>query len=133
MALFTSYLKPGVYTAVIYSDAGISLFGSARIPVLIGEGLEYSTVENKELHRGSSNVADEQEVLEDLSASIDGHTRSFSTTYSPVVKGDGTGTGQGGWAVTLQADDETAHGLAGVLCPRSLLVKGRSLGRLNWL
>ena len=92
MALFSTYTKPGVYTTVVYTDAGVSVFGSARIPVLIGEGLEFTTVSNQELHRGSSNVADEQQVLEDLSAQIDGVTRTFETTYSPVVTGDGTGT-----------------------------------------
>ena len=91
MALFGSYAQPGVYTDVIISGGGQPLFGSARIPILIGEGQEFFTQNNVELFRGSSSVADDQIVNENISDQVTGLTRSFNTTYFPVVLGDGTG------------------------------------------
>lgn len=91
MSLFSQYTKPGVYTSVIYEEGGVSIFGSARIPVLIAEGQEAFTVANQEMHRGSSSVADEQRVLENISDQIKGG-RSYKTGYTPVVTGDGKGT-----------------------------------------
>lgn len=91
MSLFAQYTKPGVYTSVIYEEGGVSLFGSARIPVLIAEGQEVFTVANQEMHRGSSSVADEQRVLENISDQIKGG-RTYKTGYTPVVTGDGKGT-----------------------------------------
>ena len=92
MALFGSYAEPGVYTDVVISGGGQPLFGDALIPVLIGEGLEYFAFSNKEIHRGSSSVADDQAVGENISDQITGMDRSFHTTYFPVVTGDGSGT-----------------------------------------
>src|SRR6185369_12748400 len=92
MALFGSYAQPGVYTSVVIDGGGQPLFGNARIPVIIGEGLEYFTQTNVELFRGSSSVADDQVVNENISDQVDGSTRTFSVTYPPVVTGDGTGT-----------------------------------------
>lgn len=90
--IFTQYTKPGVYTTVSIDDGGVSLFGDQRIAVLIGEGQESFTQTGLELHRGSSAVADELKVEEDISSQIDGVTRAFTTSYSPIVHGDGKGT-----------------------------------------
>ena len=46
MALFQQYTQPGVYTTVVVEEAGISIFGDARIPVLIGEGQETRQFKN---------------------------------------------------------------------------------------
>jgi hypothetical protein len=92
MALFGSYAQPGVYTDVIIEGGGQPLFGSARIPVIIGEGQEFFTQNNVELFRGSSAVADDQIVNENISDQVTGLTRNFNTTYFPVVLGDGSGT-----------------------------------------
>ena len=92
MALFGSYAQPGVYTSVVIDGGGQPLFGAARIPVIIGEGLEYFTNNNVELHRGSSAVADDQVVNENISDQVTGTNRTFHVTYFPVVTGDGTGT-----------------------------------------
>lgn len=92
MALFGSYAQPGVYTQVQIDGGGQPLFGSARIPVIIGEGLEFFENDNIEIHRGSSAVADDQVVDENISDQVNGTTRSFNTTYFPVVTGDGSGT-----------------------------------------
>ena len=98
MALFDQYTKPGVYTRETVEDPGIILFGDLRIPVFVGEGVEEFTNKNVVLHRGSSSVADDLVVKENISDQLydeSGNyvpTRSFKLTYFPVVKGDGTGT-----------------------------------------
>jgi hypothetical protein len=92
MALFSEYTKPGVYVRDSVEDAGIPLFGSVRIPVLIGEGEETRTRTGISLHRGSSNYSDELAVREDLTAQVDGISRKFSLRFFPVVTGDGKGT-----------------------------------------
>ena len=92
MALFEQYTKPGVYTRETVEDPGTILFGDLRIPVFIGEGEETTSYKNIELHRGSSSVADDLVVKEDVSDQVTGFTREFHTTYFPVVKGDGNGT-----------------------------------------
>ena len=92
MALFTSYCPPGVYTNVILNAQSSAAIGTARVPVIIGEGLQYFTFPNVELFRGSSAVQDDQAVNEDISDQITGFGRSFTTTYFPVVDGTGKGT-----------------------------------------
>ena len=91
MPLFTQYTRPGVYTSVVYEEAGVSLFGDARIPVLIAEGQETLKLTEQELHRGSSSSTDERRVLENLSHQVVGG-RSYILTYGPVTDGNGKGT-----------------------------------------
>ena len=91
MALFTSYAQPGVYTDVVIGQVGQPLFGSSRIPVIIGEGVEDQLHPNVELFRGSSAIADDQSVNENISDQVTGLTNSFNTTFAPVT--DGTGKG----------------------------------------
>lgn len=91
MALFGSYAPPGVYTSVVIEGGNVPLFGSARIPVIIGEGLEYFTQSNVELFRGSSAVADDQVVDENLSNQVTGLNNTFTVTYPPVTDGSGKG------------------------------------------
>jgi hypothetical protein len=92
MALFAEYTNPGVYVQDSTEEAGIPLFGVARVPVLVGEGEETRSFTGINLHRGSSTYTDEQVVRENLSAQVDGLTRKFKLTYFPVVNGDGKGT-----------------------------------------
>ena len=92
MALFTSYAPPGVYTNEVFNAQSSAAIGTARIPVIIGEGQQYFTFSNQELFRGSSATQDDQAVNEDISDQVTGFTRSFNTTYYPVVDGKGKGT-----------------------------------------
>lgn len=92
MALFTSYAPPGVYTTEIFISNTATTLGTARIPVIIGEGQQYFTVSNYELFRGSSPVQDDQSVNENISDQVTGLTQSFNTTYFPVTDGTGHGT-----------------------------------------
>jgi hypothetical protein len=92
MALFSSYAPPGVYTSVVLQPTSAPLFGSARIPVIIGEGVENFVFDNIEIFRGSSATNDDQSVNEDISAQVTGLTNMFQTTYFPITNGAGTGT-----------------------------------------
>src|SRR5271170_5813888 len=91
MALFTSYAPPGVYTTEIFVVNTATVLGTARIPVIIGEGVQFFTDSNIELFRGSSPVQDDQSVNENISDQVTGLTQNFNTTFFPVV--DGTGKG----------------------------------------
>jgi hypothetical protein len=91
MALFTSYAPPGVYTTEIFISNTATATGTARIPVIIGEGQQFFTVSNFETFRGSSPVQDDQSVNENISDQVTGLTRGFNTTFYPVT--DGTGKG----------------------------------------
>jgi len=91
MALFTSYAPPGVSTTEIFVSNTASNVGTARIPVIIGEGVQFFTINNQELFRGSSPVQDDQSVNENISDQVTGFTQNFQTTFYPVV--DGTGKG----------------------------------------
>jgi hypothetical protein len=91
MALFNTYAPPGVYTSVVIQPASAPLFGSARIPVIIGEGVQNFVFSNEEIFRGSSATADDQSVNEDISAQVTGLNNTFQVTYFPVVTGTGKG------------------------------------------
>ncbi len=93
MALVSSsYTPPGVYTTTVLNNTGATLAGNARVPVLIGEGQEFFTQDNVELHRGSSATADDLIVDENISNQVNGTTRTYQTLHFPVVTGTGSGT-----------------------------------------
>src|SRR5271157_542234 len=92
MALFTSYAPPGVYTQVILQTNAAPTLGTARIPVIIGEGQQYFNANNVELFRGSSSVQDDQSVNENISNQVTGLSRTFQTSFYPVTNGQGNGT-----------------------------------------
>lgn len=93
MGLFNSYVPPGVYTRVVEEDQSAFDYTGQRIGVLIGEGTETKKYSDQTMHRGSSNMADELVVEENISDQVDGLTRTFTLpAYGPVVTGDGTGT-----------------------------------------
>ncbi len=91
MALFTSYAPPGVYTTEVFIANTATLAGTARIPVILGEGQQFFTVSNFETFRGSSPIQDDQSVNENISDQVSGLTQNFNTTFFPVT--DGTGKG----------------------------------------
>jgi hypothetical protein len=91
MALFTSYAPPGVYTQVVLQTNAAPTLGTARIPVIIGEGQQFFNNNNVELFRGSSSVQDDQSVSENISNQVTGLTRTFNTSFYPVTDGSGKG------------------------------------------
>lgn len=133
MALFQSYAPPSVYTQVVIQASGAPLFGNARIPVIIGEGQTFFTFPNAELIRGSSAVADNQVIDEDLSNQVTGLVNTFKVTFFPVT--DGTGKG----IVTndptkIQATSEglplvitSLNGATGVFTTQQILPLGNDL------
>jgi hypothetical protein len=133
MALFDQYTKPGVYTSETVADPGIILFGDLRIPIFIGEGQETFSLKNQEMHRGSSAVADDLVVKENISDQITGFTRQFQLGYFPVVKGDGTGTTTSTPVdITVLADGAPAtvtslNGTTGVIQLHDIYVPGTTL------
>lgn len=104
MALFDSYTVPGVYTDVNIVDAGAPLFGTTRVPVIIGEGQESFTYSNVELHRGSSSTSDEQVVGENISSQVDGTRTTFQLGYYPVMTGDGSSVSNNPSDISVLAD-----------------------------
>ena len=138
MALFTSYAQPGVYTDVVIGQAGGPLFGSNRIPVLIGEGVEEQLHPNVELFRGSSAIADDQSVNENISDQVTGFTNNFQVTFPPVV--DGTGKGivtNDPTKIQVQMTDQdgnvtpvtviSLNGLAGTFVTQAIIPAGNTL------
>ena len=92
MALFSSYAAPGVFTFEQFIAQAATANVAVRIPVFIGEGQQFFTFNNVELFRGSSSVADDQSVNENISDQCaSGLTQSFQTTFYPVVDGSGKG------------------------------------------
>lgn len=93
MALINqSYTPPGAYVTETFSPSTTTLNPAARLAVLIGEGQESFTKSDVQMFRGSSATSDNQVVGENISAQVDGTTRSFQLAHYPVVAGDGTGT-----------------------------------------
>ena len=134
MALFSSsYVAPGVYTEVALNATTAPLFGNLRIPVLIGEGQETFTFSNIELFRGSSSVADNQVVSEDLSAQITAPTRTLQLTYFPLVTGAGTGNTNVGPTDVQVVDNGipvtilSVNGATGVATAQTLFEPGDSI------
>jgi hypothetical protein len=89
---FDSFVFPGVYTKTLNEPPLATAAGDIRVPAFIGVGEESIPVDNYEMIRGSSSMADNKIVKEDVSSQVTGMNRNFNITYTPIVKGDGTGT-----------------------------------------
>jgi hypothetical protein len=89
---FDSFAFPGVYTKTLNEAPLATASGELRIPAFIGVGDENTPVNNYEMIRGSSSMADNPIVRENVSAQFDGTNRNFTVSFFPVVNGDGTGT-----------------------------------------
>lgn len=84
-----AYRMPGVYTRTLYDPRSVNIAGLDRLAVLIGEGRETFEAEDVPLVRGSSAYLDIP-VTEDLSSQVNGITDTFTMSYTPITKGDGT-------------------------------------------
>ena len=92
-----SFVFPGVLTRTLTEGPTATAAGSLRYPAIIGVGREEFRTEGYELVRGSSSVADNVIVGEDLGNNgegntIDGVETVFQVKNYPIVKGDGRGT-----------------------------------------
>ena len=89
---FDSFSFPDVYTQTINEPPRPTAAGSLRFPAFIGVGEETFPVKDYEMIRGSSSLADNKIVKENVSSQFTGTNRNFTVTYYPVVTGNGTGT-----------------------------------------
>jgi hypothetical protein len=92
MGPFESFAFPGVYTQTLNEAARVTSAGGLRFAAFVGVAEEETQVDNFEMIRGSSSMADNKIYKEDVSAQFTGANRNFSVTWYPVVSGNGTGT-----------------------------------------
>jgi hypothetical protein len=89
---FDSFAFPDVYTETQNQAPTATAAGELRIPAFIGVGQEQIPVNNYEEIRGSSSMADNPIVRENVSSQITGTNRNFTVSFFPIVDGGGTGT-----------------------------------------
>lgn len=89
---FDSFSFPNVYTKTLNEAPTATAAGDLRIPALIGVADEDVPVNNYEMIRGSSAMADNKITRENVSSQVLGTNRNFQVTYYPIVKGDGNAT-----------------------------------------
>jgi len=89
---FDSFSFPGVYTRTLTEPPKATAAGDIRVPAFIGVTTDTIPVNNFEMFRGSSSMADNHIVGEDVSAQFTGSNRNFTVSIKPIVKGDGSGT-----------------------------------------
>lgn len=87
-----SFAFPGVFTRTINEATATTAAGDIRFPAIIGVGAEELRVSDFEMVRGSSAVADNLIIDEDVSAQLDGTNKTFVVENFPIVTGDGNGT-----------------------------------------
>ena len=92
MGPLESFVFPGVYTKTITEAPGATASGDIRIPAFIGTSAEVVRVGNFEMVRGSSAIADNLILDEDVSSQLTGLNNSFTVENFPIVTGDGSGT-----------------------------------------
>jgi len=89
---FESFSFPGVYTKTLNEAPRVTAAGALRFPAFIGVADETIPVNNYEMIRGSSSMADNLISKEDVSSQLTGANRNFTVSYYPIVSGNGTGT-----------------------------------------
>lgn len=89
---FDSFSFPDVFTQTLNEAPLVTAAGELRVPAFIGVGDEEIPIPNYEMIRGSSSIADNKIVRENVSSQFTGSNRNFTVSYYPIVKGDGTGT-----------------------------------------
>jgi len=89
---FESFAFPGVYSQTLNEAARVTAAGGLRFAAFVGVAEEETQVDNFEMIRGSSSMADNKIYKEDVSAWFTGANRNFSVTFYPIVSGNGTGT-----------------------------------------
>ena len=91
MGPLESFVFPGVYVKTITEAAGVTAAGDIRIPAFVGVSAETVRVGNFEMVRGSSAIADNLILDEDVSSQFTGTENTFTVANFPIVTGDGSG------------------------------------------
>lgn len=86
-----SFAFPGVFTRTVNQSSSVSAAGDIRYPAIIGTSTEEERISDYEMIRGSSAIADNVIVDEDVSSKFDGSNRNFKVSNFPLVKGNGKG------------------------------------------
>jgi hypothetical protein len=89
---FDTFSFPDVYVTTVNEPPRPTAAGSLRFPAFIGVANETIPTDNYEMIRGSSAMADNKIVNEDVSNQVTGENRVFQITMYPIVTGNGTGT-----------------------------------------
>jgi hypothetical protein len=89
---FDSFSFPDVYVKTVNEPPRPTAAGSLRFPAFIGVANENISVNDYEMIRGSSAMADNKIVKENVSDQVTGSNRNFVVTFFPIVSGDGSGT-----------------------------------------
>lgn len=87
-----SFVFPGVYTRTINESSSVSGAGDIRFPAIIGTSAEELRVSAFEMVRGSSAIADNLILDENVSDQFTGTEKIFVVENYPIVTGDGSGT-----------------------------------------
>jgi len=88
---FDAFSFPGVYTQTFNEAPSVTAAGALRFPVFIGVADEVIPVNNYEMIRGSSSLADNKIMNQDVSSQLDGTNRKFVVSFFPIVTGGGQG------------------------------------------
>jgi len=87
-----SFVFPSVLTRTITEAPGATAAGNIRYPAFIGVAAEEIRVTDFEMVRGSSAIADNLILDEDISSQFDGTNSNFTVSNFPIVTGNGEGT-----------------------------------------
>jgi hypothetical protein len=91
MGPLESFVFPGVYVRTNTESAGVTAAGDIRIPAFVGVSAETVRIGNFEMVRGSSAIADNLILDEDVSSQFTGTENKFVVANKPIVTGDGSG------------------------------------------
>jgi hypothetical protein len=86
-----SFVFPSVLTRTITEAPGASASGDLRYPAFIGVAAEEIRVSDFEIIRGSSAIADNLVLDEDVSSQFTGTNKNFTVANFPIVTGNGEG------------------------------------------
>lgn len=120
MGPLESFVFPGVYVRTNTEAAGVTAAGDLRIPAFVGVSAETVRVGNFEMVRGSSAIADNLILDEDVNSPVvqlSGTENSFTVQNYPIVTGDGSGkvaTSPGSVIVTVNGQNVAVNAVNGL-------------------
>jgi hypothetical protein len=117
MGPLESFVFPGVYVRTNTEAAGANAAGDIRIPAFVGVSAETVRIGNFEMVRGSSAIADNLILDEDVSPQFTGTENTFVVENKPIVTGDGSGkvaTAPGSVIVTINGQNVAVNAINGL-------------------
>lgn len=120
MGPLESFVFPGVYVRTYMEAAGVTAAGDLRIPAFVGVSAETVRIGNFEMVRGSSAIADNLVLDEDVNSptvQLAGAENTFRVKNYPIVTGDGSGkvaTVPGSVIVTINGQNVAVNAVNGL-------------------